>query len=351
MEPRVTTVRELAKLAGVSPSAVSLALRNHPRVSQETRARVLAIAKERGYAPDPLTSTLMGRLRTARKKRQTERLAFLTWWGEPNGWRRNRNNVLWFEGARDRAQSLGYTLEQVWAAEPGLTSARLGRMLYSRGIRGVITTPFPRSRRHLKLDWRHFAVVGISKTVIKPEIHQASHFHHNGILLALHNLKRRGYRRVGLVNLMEQVERVRHGWISGNFVYQQSVPEKNRVPPLILKEWSRDQFAAWLERHRPDAILSSSSAKPLQFLRELGLSAPGEIGFASLDLQTSDHTVSGIDQQHPLIAAAAVDLVTAQLQRNEFGLPACPTTIHLNGVWRDGATTRPPPQPRREMRS
>lgn len=42
-------MEELAKLAGVSKGAVSLALNGKPGVSQDTRERILRLAKELGY--------------------------------------------------------------------------------------------------------------------------------------------------------------------------------------------------------------------------------------------------------------------------------------------------------------
>lgn len=43
-------MEELAKLAGVSKGAVSLALNGKPGVSQDTRERILRLAKELGYS-------------------------------------------------------------------------------------------------------------------------------------------------------------------------------------------------------------------------------------------------------------------------------------------------------------
>ena len=48
-------MEDIAKLAGVSKSAVSFALSGKPGISNETRERVLEIARENGYAPKPRT--------------------------------------------------------------------------------------------------------------------------------------------------------------------------------------------------------------------------------------------------------------------------------------------------------
>ena len=47
-----TTIKDIARLAGVSPGAVSFALNDKPGVSDSTRARVKAVAKDLGWRPN-----------------------------------------------------------------------------------------------------------------------------------------------------------------------------------------------------------------------------------------------------------------------------------------------------------
>ena len=48
------TVKDIAKIAGVSPMTVSRALNNYPYVKTETKERVLSIAKKYNFFPNPL---------------------------------------------------------------------------------------------------------------------------------------------------------------------------------------------------------------------------------------------------------------------------------------------------------
>ena len=57
MEKR-PTLRDIAKDAGCTNATVSLALRESPRISPETRARVREVAAKLGYRPDPMLSAL-----------------------------------------------------------------------------------------------------------------------------------------------------------------------------------------------------------------------------------------------------------------------------------------------------
>ncbi|MGC9468297.1 MAG: LacI family DNA-binding transcriptional regulator [Anaerolineae bacterium] len=55
------TIRQVAKLAGVSRSTVSRVLNDHPYVNPETREHVLQVIAETGFRPDPIARSLSGR--------------------------------------------------------------------------------------------------------------------------------------------------------------------------------------------------------------------------------------------------------------------------------------------------
>lgn len=49
---------DIAKIAGVSPSTVSRALQNHPRIGNETKARIQTLAKSMRYIPSDVAKSL-----------------------------------------------------------------------------------------------------------------------------------------------------------------------------------------------------------------------------------------------------------------------------------------------------
>ncbi|MFF0223257.1 LacI family DNA-binding transcriptional regulator [Streptomyces sp. NPDC004629] len=57
---RKVTIREVARLAGVSPSAVTLAVHGKPGVSVETKKRILNAARELGWSPNQAAQSLKG---------------------------------------------------------------------------------------------------------------------------------------------------------------------------------------------------------------------------------------------------------------------------------------------------
>ncbi len=60
----MTTIKEIALLAGVSRSTVSRVINNDPNVSEKTRSKVQAIIEQAGYQPNPVARSLIsGRTR------------------------------------------------------------------------------------------------------------------------------------------------------------------------------------------------------------------------------------------------------------------------------------------------
>ena len=53
-----TTIKDIANVLGITPSAVSKALNNHPRISDKTKTAVLQIARNLDYQPNHLASAL-----------------------------------------------------------------------------------------------------------------------------------------------------------------------------------------------------------------------------------------------------------------------------------------------------
>ncbi len=358
------TIRQIATAAGVSIATVSLALRNHPRISEATRQRVLKVAKEQGYTPDPLVSTLMNKLRTSRVNRNAEKIAYMTFWDTPDEWRQNYNDFAYFTGACERAAQTGYEIEHFWAREPGISSARLSRILYTRGIRGIVFAPFHRPNGHLSLDWKYFACSALGFSILRPCLHRTSHYYQEGMKLSLRMLKRHCYKRIGFANFTVFDKRAQHGWLSGYLVYMNQLPLKRQIPPLLVPAdrtkgiqtfpkspeirrqaltpnlfWNPESFYNWLDQYQPDVVISNT-IHPLAFMKERGIRVPEDIGFASLDRVLDTDPWAGVNQRPKNIGGAAVDLVASQLQNNEYGLPPQAKYVMLEGTWEDGPTIR-----------
>lgn len=338
-EPQPVTMQMIADRAGVSRMAVSLALRNSPKISPATRDRIRGIAEELGYRPNPLVSALMTQLRDVRRVPQQTTLAYITAYPTIDGWRRPGPFVEFFDGAKQRAEALGYTMEEWWALQPGMSSQRLSDILFNRNIHGLLVAPLPAGGSTLGLDWTRFAAATIGFSLVEPQIPRASNDQYQSITVALQELTQLGYRRIGLAITEEEDMRVQQKWSAGYLVYQQDLPTKQRVPSLRSDGAFASAFTEWFQKNEPDAILSQEP-RCIEYLSRLGREVPRDVGFAHLALTDTDEGLAGIHQNGRIVGASMIDLVDAQLRRNERGVPSAPKTVLVQGRWVPGATVR-----------
>ncbi len=339
------TLRQIALAADCSRTTVSLALRNHPRIPPKTRRMISDLVAKMGYKRDPMMATLMTRMRAAPENRAVEKLAYLTWWNTPESQAQSPRDTLGFDAARRRAQELGYDLEEFWAKEPGLSTARLNKILHTRAIRGVIVGTLPRPLGHVRLEWSRLAAVTIGYTVANHGIHRVGTDHFQGMTLAMRQLKHRGYTKIGFTSFTDQSERANRGWLAGYLTSQYRLQRNLRIPPLLVSQWSHEKFAQWMEKYKPDAVISNIPDPHLS-MRQLGYKIPGDVGFATLDRIHPSVPYAGIDQVRTQVNMAAVELLVSQLENNQFGLSDYPKTVHIDGIWRDGPTIKSENRPK-----
>lgn len=332
-------MQQIADEAGVSRMSVSLAMRNSPKISPATASRIRGIAERLGYRPNPLVSALMTQLRHSKAVRKPSTIAYVTGYPTADGWRQPGPFVDFFEGARARAGALGYELEEWWLRKPGLTETRFSEILYTRKIHGVLIAPLPLSGGAVNLDWEKFAGAGIGYSLTAPLIHRASNDQYGTITTALEELTRLGYRRIGLAIPAESDARVKHYWSAGILVYQQSIPFIERVPTLLTTGQFSKEFAGWFEQYRPDVVLGLSQ-QCARVMSDLGCRVPRDAGFVHLALSREDTALAGMNQNSELVGAAAIDLIDAQLRRNERGVPKFAKSQLIPSYWVPGPSVR-----------
>lgn len=334
MESRPPSLRELAARLGLSHATVSMALRNHPAISPETRERVQALARKLNYRGNILVSALLAQVRRRRLSASGEVIALLT--EEPRGQHAPRP-AEGLVAARERARQTGLRLEVFSLGPLGRDSAHVGRVLHTRGVRGVILAPMPTNLLPLEIDWARHAVVAVGYSFQQAAMHRVANAHLNGLLECHRRLRELGRERIGCVLGIDDDRRSMHYWQSA----ARSAPHVHGgspIPPLMLKAGDgRERFERWFTRHRLDAVIGPHPDLPLAWLREAGASVPREVAYASLDL-LSGAPVAGIRQSWERIYCTAVDQLAGELARNEFGLPEAPRITLIDGVWVPGPT-------------
>ena len=103
--------------------------------------------------------------------------------------------------------------------------------------------------------------------------------------------------------------------------------------------WNEKLFGKWFQKNKPDVVISQQP-KIIDWLKNLGLNVPDDVGFVHLNCPDKSGAFSGIYQNGPLMGRAAVDFLVSMLQRNERGLPEVPHLVLIEGTWVPGTTVR-----------
>ncbi|HLP78241.1 MAG TPA: LacI family DNA-binding transcriptional regulator, partial [Candidatus Paceibacterota bacterium] len=92
------TLKDIAEKLGVTKAAVSLALRDHPRISGDLRRRAKQAADELGYRPDAFLARLSSYRVSKGGARAEGVIAWLNHWAEPKQLRGYREFEFYWRG-------------------------------------------------------------------------------------------------------------------------------------------------------------------------------------------------------------------------------------------------------------
>ncbi len=341
------STRRIAELAGLSPSTVSLALRNSPKIPAATRQRVLKIAKRLGYRPDGKLTELMSHLRLTGKPNREACFGVVSLYPDARPWSRSLHLNRIYDGMVARAEALGYRLEPFWLREPGMTLKRIRSILDARGIQGLLCFGSPGLDDEWPAELDHYAIVsqGLS---IKTPLHRVVSHVYNDMWRALNKVHALGYRRPGLVIGRYEEERSAHGYLSVYFGWSHLVlGSAATIPVLTLDRVEEQPIAQWYQQHQPDVLLFVHHYDALPsfqaILKRLHLRLPQDVGVAVISQDLASTEFSGLQENQHLIGAWAVELLVSRIMNRDFGIPSNPRIEMVERQWIDGKTLREQP--------
>jgi DNA-binding LacI/PurR family transcriptional regulator len=339
-------MREVAAQAGVSRSAVSLALQGHPSIPVATRERVLTAARGLGYRKNPLVAALMSARRTRSNSADLRTtLAFLTCHFPPDTWRQAGPISRFHAAASARAAELGFRLDEFSLGGRVMRPERLAALLKARGIHGLLVAPLPGEQTRLDFDVSEFAAIGLGLSVKEPGIDRVADDHFQSAQLAFNQALALGYSRIGLAVPADTSRRLEHRWWSGTLVAQQQLPSRARVPALMpeTREALPRLLNDWIARHRVDAVVFA-----LRDEQQLAR-VPAHVGLVSLSVPDESGRVAGIRQNERQVGEEAIELLVAKLHRWRTGASAASRLLFVPGTWSDGLSAPGPGQDRRAL--
>ncbi len=331
--PDRVSIRDLAKLAGVSIATVSLALRDSHEVAPATREKILSLAREYNYRSHPAVNTLMQQVRSGRRIHDEEVVAFVRTGTDETETAPGPLELL--AGTREEAHRLGYRVEVFWGGPSGAKSEQLARVLYHRGIRGVIWAPMPYPHPPIVFPWEHFVPLACTSSTDVRNLPIVCIHHAKGMALMLEELTARGAKRIGVVVGYEEDLRQDYGWVTGIDLYRHR-GGTTEVTPLILKGLPVEKrIRSWLKKNRLDTlVLTEGLYDQFHFLE-------GEVARASLDIPSPRlGKVGGLYQDMRRIGQQAVRSLSVRLSNSILGLPEHSFSLVTQATFQDGESLR-----------
>lgn len=320
---------------------VSMALRNHPKISEATRLMIIEKAEELRYRPDPALSALHVYRHSNQADRIHSSIAWLNTWSDPDSLFSYKEFREYIRGAKDHAESLGYSLEEFRLKDMSLQ--RFDSILKARNIKGVLIAPGSQNGTTFsQIDWSDYAVVKFGKTESHLTADTVCSAQTANTYMAFNKIKKLGYKRIGFIGSIKR----RKDYISGYRWGQSTSEEDYRIPPLgidryidQLDEFTDDRFKdelnAWLQSYAPDAILTDAAKLP-SLLESLGYRIPQDVALATTSIHDTPID-SGINQRPYDIGVAAARMLTYQIIENTVGSPEHPMEMLIRGLWVDGS--------------
>jgi DNA-binding LacI/PurR family transcriptional regulator len=341
---------DIARKAGVSKNAVSLALRGSAQIPEKTRRRIERIARALGYQKNPTVAHLMAELRKFRSPTFQSTLALLNANADPAAFTRHPTIPTYVAGCRRRARELGYILDEFWLHDPALNGNRLNKILRARNIRGVIVVGLMKENRlpaRFLPTWREFHTVVTGVRTHEPTLSFACTDHHALALRAMEQALRLGYRRPALV-LDHEIDQLVEGRFSaGTRIAQQQLPKERQIEPFYFVTEARknpELFQSWFVKEKPDLLLTLYNVVR-DWLVAMKLRVPRDVGLIQLEWRKEHPEWAGMDQHNDRVGEAAMEMVINMIHNHAPGPPDFPLANLIGSTWIPGKTVRAKKRP------
>ncbi len=269
------TIRDIAKLAGVSPSTVSRALNGKGRMRPETRERIVKLAQELGFRPNPLAKGLATKVNHCIGVGIDARHLPLK--------RSFYGAVL--EGIEEVLNHRGYHLVFSVLREGGIP-----RCVTEGRVDGLILMGTDISTKLVEEVRAELPVVLVDHHVPVPGVAVVVSDNVGGARRVVEHLLEHGYRRIAFLvetlsdpNFRERLEGYRLALESHGIPFDRSlVFEGGRRPDSVLR--AMEGFLSLDDL--PQAIFGANDnmvIEAVKILKEAGLRVPGDIAVAGFD--------------------------------------------------------------------
>jgi LacI family transcriptional regulator len=306
------TIKDLAQEVGLSCATVSRALNNHPRISQNTKERVLRAAQARGYRPNYFAKSLV--------KRKSSLIGLLVYDF------RNTFYPALIRVIQDRAEDLGYWVIQGSTDDQLDKSESLITSMMNTGVDGLIIA----SARTDDSTVRNLFHEGFPVVLANRRIHNDSGDYvvldnEYGAYLAVSHLFKLGRRRIGMIrgpSFTSTGEERFKGYLKA--IRDSGLPiEDGLVEEGYFREDVGYRLAKHLmsQSHSPDSILCGDDELAMGAMRaldDMGVKVPEDVALIGFDdSQLSSHPriqLTTVSQDVVKMGTLAIEMLVRRIE-------------------------------------
>ena len=311
------TLKDIAEVTGLSINSVSRALKDKDRISVETRKMVQQVAKEMGYIPNSLASSM--------RSGRTDSIAIIL------GEMVNPYNAYLMNHLTTHLHDRGYTTLMFVTNQRRSHEERAVQTAISKNVDAIINSTQLRPENMELIKNHHIPFVQIGLVSMKPDFCQVSKDeYHSGYIAARHLLSK-GHRKILHIVFPEKHFAFSHERIRG---FRQAYAEFN-VPfdeELVYTYYREDTIQHIMARAMTEtpsftAVIAGNDVLAWQVVETLkgkGLRVPQDcavIGFDDLHSFISvPYVLTSIASNLSDLSHHAIDMLMAQLD-NEITTP------------------------------
>lgn len=311
-----TTLQDIADRLRVSRTTVSLALRDHPRISGPTKSKIFSLAKRMGYEPDRVARSLA--------TGHSSLIGVMV----PDS-----TNVYYSEvirGIEEAANLAGYSVVLANGSYDLAVEARRIQEMIQLRVAGVIAAPaFRTEKPKLNEFWNglrssNFPLVLLNRQLRPAIFHQVSADNLTGMQLAVEAVASLGHRRVAYLYGKRRTVPANQRLAAFRSYARQHHFDGDRALLVPCDIGPRGGYEACREiwsrvKRKPTAIMTLSDAEAfgvLRFLKERGLQVPQDVSVMGFDgFELADY--------------ATTTLSTVATPMHEIGMQAVEILIHV----------------------
>lgn len=268
------TMRDIAVKVGLTINTVSLSLNDSNRVKPDTKAKVLAIAREMGYVPNVLAGSL--------RSGKSHTIAIL--FGD-------LANLLFAQRISELGRELAkfdYNMLIIPTNENDEDEQKAIRAAMSHRVDGIILCPCQQSRRCITYLREHqIPCVLMGRCFTESPFDSVVWDDKQGALLATEHLLKQGCRRILFINVSEQISSA----VQRRAGYEQALSQANTLPLMICVSSMSGEIEEALEELKKqhieyDGIFAFSDLIALEaaeWLQRQGKKVPEDVALVGFD--------------------------------------------------------------------